>query len=78
MSLLSPQNVGPSTACFCGHRFRQHATDNMKGKQRHAKDIRCTEPGCKCAAQCAVQRLAENPHRRQERRPLRECEAGRA
>lgn len=45
---LDCKNVGPATACFCGHRFRQHATDNMGGKQRHAKDVRCTEPGCGC------------------------------
>lgn len=40
--------MGPSTACFCGHRFRQHATDHVRGKQRHARDVRCTEPGCRC------------------------------
>lgn len=31
-----PQNVGPATACECGHRYREHATDSLSG-QRHPK-----------------------------------------
>jgi hypothetical protein len=30
------QNVGPATACECGHRYRDHATDSLSG-QRHPK-----------------------------------------
>jgi len=35
--------VGPSSPCFCGHRFREHATDNQKPNRIH-----CRQPGCPC------------------------------
>jgi hypothetical protein len=34
--------VGPTSPCFCGHRFRQHATDN------HNKQMHCRQAGCAC------------------------------
>lgn len=36
------RQVGPSSSCFCGHRFRQHATDNTN------KNIFCKTQGCPC------------------------------
>ena len=44
------KSVGPSTRCFCGHLLKQHTTDNVSGKQEHAKDVHCkvwvTGSGC--------------------------------
>ncbi len=37
------RSIGPASTCFCGHRFKQHATDNVKDKNLH-----CKERGCKC------------------------------
>ena len=39
---LDCRQVGPSSPCFCGHRFRQHATDNTN------KMIHCRQAGCPC------------------------------
>lgn len=39
---LDCRQVGPSSPCFCGHRFRQHATDNTN------KHIHCRQAGCPC------------------------------
>lgn len=35
--------VGPSSACFCGHRYRAHATDNTADRNVH-----CQVAGCRC------------------------------
>jgi hypothetical protein len=36
------RSVGPSSPCFCGHRYKNHATDN------HNKKIFCKQAGCPC------------------------------
>jgi hypothetical protein len=36
------RQVGPTSPCFCGHRFKQHATDNTN------KNIFCKQAGCPC------------------------------
>eukprot|EP00826_Nyctotherus_ovalis_P012798 TRINITY_DN1340_c0_g1_i20.p1 TRINITY_DN1340_c0_g1~~TRINITY_DN1340_c0_g1_i20.p1 ORF type:complete len:286 (-),score=74.43 TRINITY_DN1340_c0_g1_i20:47-904(-) len=33
--------VGPSSSCFCGHRYRDHNFDNVKTKEVHCKDKKC-------------------------------------
>lgn len=42
------KSVGPSSMCFCGHRYKQHVTDNVTGKQRFETDVRCAVAGCPC------------------------------
>lgn len=37
------RSIGPSSPCFCGHRYKNHATDN------HNKKIFCKQAGCACA-----------------------------
>jgi hypothetical protein len=34
--------VGPTSPCFCGHRYKQHATDNTN------KKMHCRQAGCPC------------------------------
>eukprot|EP01071_Lankesteria_metandrocarpae_P008350 Lankesteria_metandrocarpae@DN4943_c0_g1_i2.p1 len=36
-------NVGPSTPCFCRHRYREHAWFETSSKK-----VRCRMPGCGC------------------------------
>ena len=38
------KTIGPSSSCFCGHRYKFHNFDNIKTRQVH-----CREPKCKCA-----------------------------
>lgn len=35
--------VGPSSSCFCGHRYKEHTFDNID-----TKDIRCKDKKCGC------------------------------
>ena len=37
------RQVGPSSLCFCQHRYRQHATDNFEDRHVH-----CKVPDCPC------------------------------
>ncbi len=33
--------IGPSSLCFCNHRFRDHAFDNIEKRDIHCKDKSC-------------------------------------
>lgn len=35
--------IGPSSSCFCGHRYKHHFFDNIK-----TREVYCREKGCKC------------------------------
>eukprot|EP00753_Platysulcus_tardus_P020572 PLAT8233.1.p1 GENE.PLAT8233.1~~PLAT8233.1.p1 ORF type:complete len:471 (+),score=103.19 PLAT8233.1:37-1449(+) len=35
--------IGPSSRCFCGHRYKDHATDETE-----TKNVHCRAPGCSC------------------------------
>lgn len=37
------RTIGPSSQCFCGHRFKDHFFDNIKERK-----IYCRTPKCKC------------------------------
>lgn len=39
---LECRSVGPSSKCFCGHKFRDHDTGNKQ------KRVSCKMPKCKC------------------------------
>lgn len=43
-TLVDCRNIGPSSPCFCTHRYRDHATDNTSKMNVH-----CRMAGCKCA-----------------------------
>jgi hypothetical protein len=36
--------IGPESPCFCGHRFKAHNFDDVKGKK-----VKCKTAKCKCA-----------------------------
>ena len=36
--------IGPSSTCFCSHRYRDHTFDNVDNKDIHCKDKKC---GCR-------------------------------
>ncbi len=38
--------VGPETACFCTHRFKQHQTDFKQLPSTRPILLPCKEPGC--------------------------------
>ena len=40
---LDCRQIGPSSQCFCTHRYRQHATDNWETREVH-----CKVAGCEC------------------------------
>lgn len=37
------RTIGPSSSCFCGHRYKEHNFDDVVGRK-----IACREKGCKC------------------------------
>ena len=37
------KNIGPASKCFCGHRYKEHYTDNVG-----TREIYCRANGCKC------------------------------
>lgn len=39
--------IGPSSTCFCGHRYRDHTFDNINTRDVHCKDKKC---GCRLFA----------------------------
>ena len=41
------KNIGPQTKCICGHMYKQHVTDSLRGDQIHAKDTHCRQCACK-------------------------------
>mmetsp|Transcript_13450 Transcript_13450/g.14911 ORF Transcript_13450/g.14911 Transcript_13450/m.14911 type:complete len:411 (-) Transcript_13450:6-1238(-) len=40
---LDCKNIGPSSKCFCGHRYKDHAFDNVDTREVH-----CKTRGCLC------------------------------
>lgn len=35
------KTIGPTNLCFCGHRFKEHAFDNVNDKNIHCKFKKC-------------------------------------
>jgi len=80
--LRSPNGIdckalGPQSLCLCGHRFRQHTTDNLRNEQRHRKDVHCRHCACNhfCylptqgswSARCSCKHDANEHHPRSQR-----------
>lgn len=42
-SSLECKTIGPHSKCFCGHRYKDHHTDDVKTKK-----VPCRTPQCKC------------------------------
>ena len=72
------QSVGPSTQCFCGHRYRQHATDSLSGARGCAPGLPHVPP-CSSRprrtgsppAPDGLGTIRRGPSRRQARRSTR-------
>ena len=38
------KTIGPSSSCFCGHRYKEHFFDNVKERKIYCRENKC---GCK-------------------------------
>lgn len=58
MAMTSLQLVGPETACFCGHRYRQHQTDFEHVDKAMDLQLPCKVKGCRCATYVYVPHIS--------------------
>ena len=48
------KTIGPASQCFCGHRYKNHAFDNVDSRQVHCKAMGKNGKRCKCKQFCYI------------------------
>ena len=47
------KTIGPASQCFCGHRFKEHAFDNVDSRKIYCKGNKNGKK-CKCKMFCYI------------------------